>query len=44
MEAFFAWFQWFYDQTGINLTYFYDPFDRARMVGGFLTTIWLSVV
>jgi polar amino acid transport system permease protein len=44
VEAFFAWFQWLYDETGINLTYFYDPFDRARMIEGFFTTIWLSLV
>lgn len=44
MEAFFAWFQWLYNATGINLTYIYDPFDRARMIDGFFTTIWLSLV
>ena len=44
VEAFFAWFQWLYDETGINLTYFYDSFDRARMIGGFFMTIWLSLV
>jgi polar amino acid transport system permease protein len=44
MEAFFDWFRWLYDETGINLTFFYDSFDRARLVKGFLTTIWLSAV
>jgi len=44
VEAFFVWFQWLYDETGINLTYFYDSFDRGRMIGGFFTTIWLSLV
>ncbi len=44
MEAFFEWFRWLYDETGINLTIFYDPFDRGRFVQGFLTTIWLSLL
>ncbi len=44
MEAFFEWFRWLYDETGVNLTIFYDPFDRARFVQGFLTTIWLSLL
>ncbi len=44
MEAFFEWFRVLYEQTGINLTIFYDSFDRKRFVSGFLTTIWLSVL
>jgi polar amino acid transport system permease protein len=44
MEAFFEWFRWLYDETGVNLTFFYDSFDRARLVKGFFTTIWLSAV
>ena len=44
MEAFFEWFRWLYNETGVNLTFFYDPFDRARLVKGFFTTIWLSAV
>ncbi len=44
MDAFFAWFEWLYRTTGINLTIFYDPFDRARMIGGFLMTIRLALV
>ena len=44
MEAFFELFRWLYDATGINLTIFYDSFDRERFVGGFFTTIWLSLV
>ncbi|MFQ5551009.1 MAG: amino acid ABC transporter permease [Gemmatimonadales bacterium] len=44
MEAFFGWFEWLYQETGVNLTIFYDPFDRDRMIKGFFTTIWLSLV
>ncbi len=44
MEAFFEWFRWLYDETGINLTFVYDAYDRERMIDGFLMTIWLSLV
>lgn len=44
MEVFFEWFRWLYEATGVNLTIFYDSFDRNRFVAGFFTTIWLSVV
>jgi polar amino acid transport system permease protein len=44
VELFFEWFRWLYDATGINLTIFYDSFDRGRFVNGFFTTIWLSIL
>ena len=44
MESFFEWFRWLYDETGINLTFIYDSFDRVRLVKGFFTTVWLSAV
>ena len=44
MQGVWDWFRWLYDTTGINLTIFYDPFDRGRFVNGFLTTVKLSVV
>lgn len=44
MEAFYEWFRWLYDTTGINLSIFYDEFDRTRMVSGFFMTVWLSIV
>lgn len=44
MEIFFEWFRVLYEQTGINLTIFYDSFDRKRFINGFLTTIWLSLL
>jgi polar amino acid transport system permease protein len=42
LESFFQWWRWLYDTTGINLTIFYDAFDRARFVGGFFTTLKIS--
>ena len=42
MQEFFDWFRWLYDATGINLTIFYDAFDRKRFVNGFLTTLQLA--
>lgn len=44
MESLWAWFARLHDATGINLTIFYDAFDRGRFVGGFLMTVELSVV
>ncbi len=43
MQAVWNWFAWLHNTTGINLTIFYDPFDRHRFAAGFLTTIELSV-
>ncbi|HEY2816817.1 MAG TPA: amino acid ABC transporter permease [Casimicrobiaceae bacterium] len=44
MQGVWDWFRWLYDTTGINLTIFYDPFDRGRFVNGFLMTVRLSVI
>jgi len=44
MEAFFEWFRVLYDQTGINLPFLYDSYDRNRMIDGFFMTVKLSVV
>ena len=35
MEIIWNWFQWLYDTHGINLSIFYDDYDRARFVDGF---------
>jgi len=43
VDAFFEWFRTLYETTGINLTVFYDPFDRGRFVDGFLTTVRLAL-
>ena len=42
MDGFFGWFRQLYDATGINLTIFYDPFDRGRFVTGFFNTVRLA--
>ena len=44
MEAFYDWFRWLYDQTGINLPFFYESYERERFVEGLQTTLYLSVV
>ncbi len=38
------WFRHLYATTGINLTIFYDPFDRSRFLHGLATTVELSVI
>lgn len=42
MDDVAAWFLWLHRTTGIKLTIFYDGYDRARFVEGFLTTVKLS--
>jgi polar amino acid transport system permease protein len=44
MQFVWDWFRWLYDTTGINLTIFYDAFDRGRFASGFWTTVRLSVI
>lgn len=44
MQGFWDWFRWLHGATGINLTIFYDAFDRQRFAQGFLMSLWLSVV
>ncbi|BBK36987.1 amino acid ABC transporter [Allostella sp. ATCC 35155] len=44
MEAFYEWFRWLYEATGINLTIFYDAFDRNRMISGFWMTVRLCLL
>ena len=42
MQLFWDWFRWLHAATGINLTIFYDAFDRGRFAGGFLMTVKLA--
>ena len=42
MDDVAAWFLWLHKTTGIKLTIFYDGYDRARFVEGFVTTVKLS--
>ena len=44
MEQIADWFRLLAQETGINLTIFYDAYDAERMLDGFLNTIWLSLV
>ena len=44
LQPIWDWFQWLYDEHGINLSIFYDSFDRERFFEGILTTIELSAV
>jgi polar amino acid transport system permease protein len=44
MQVVWDWFRWLYEVTGINLTIFYDAFDRGRFASGFWMTVRLSVV
>lgn len=41
MQAVWDWFRWLHETTGINLTIFYDSFDRHRFAEGFLTSLEL---
>jgi polar amino acid transport system permease protein len=38
------WFRALHDATGIKLTIFYDAFDRARFINGFLTSVRLMAL
>src|SRR3546814_2701602 len=38
------WFRQFYQDTGINLTFIYDSYDRGRLIDGFWMTVWLSLI
>jgi len=44
LDAIYDWFRQFYQDTGINLTFIYDSFDRNRLIDGFWMTVKLSVV
>jgi polar amino acid transport system permease protein len=44
LQPIWNWFRTLHDTTGINLTIFYDSFDRARFFNGFLTSARLMAV
>ncbi len=44
METVVEWFRWLNAAHGINLTIFYDAFDRRSFINGLFTTIWLSAI
>ena len=41
LAPFWDWFRELHAATGIKLTIFYDAFDRARFINGFLTSVRL---
>jgi polar amino acid transport system permease protein len=41
LQPFWDWFRELHAATGIKLTIFYDGFDRARFINGFLTSVRL---
>ncbi len=44
LEPVWQWFEWLYDAHGINLTIFYDSYDRERFAWGIVMTVVLSLV
>ncbi|MGH9806798.1 MAG: amino acid ABC transporter permease, partial [Terriglobia bacterium] len=44
LQPIWDWFRTLHETTGINLTIFYDPFDRARFFDGVLTSVRLMAV
>lgn len=44
VEAIQAWFRRLYDETGINLTIFYDPWDGLKYLKGIGLTLELAVL
>ncbi len=44
MQSFWDWFRALNDANGINLTIFYDSFDRNRFVSGVLMTMRLAAI
>jgi polar amino acid transport system permease protein len=44
LASFWDWFRALHDTTGIKLTIFYDAFDRARFLGGIVTSVRLMAL
>ena len=44
MDWLWDWFRWLYDAHSINLSIFYDGYDRGRFFSGLWMTVKLSVV
>ncbi len=44
MQWLFDWAQELYRETGINLTFIYDSFDRNRLARGFLNSVYISLI
>jgi polar amino acid transport system permease protein len=44
LETLWKWFQWLNDAHGVNLTIFYDSYDRHLFLSGVATTVLLSAL
>ena len=44
MDGAWEWFRWLYDQTGINLSVFYDPYFRNKFAAGAWLSVWLAAL
>lgn len=44
MEAIWQWFLWLYKTYGINLSVFYNAYDRHMFFQGLTMTLWLSAL
>ena len=44
LQPLWDWFRDLHATTGIKLTIFYDAFDRARFINGFLTSVRLMSI
>ena len=43
MEAFWEWFRWLYDETGINFSVLYDPYNREKFAAAMFVTVQIAV-
>jgi len=44
MEAIWQWFLWLYKTYGINLSVFYNAYDRHMFFQGLTMTLWMSAI
>jgi polar amino acid transport system permease protein len=44
MDLVADWFRSLYETTGLNVTIFYDAYDRKRFLDGLMMTVYLSVI
>ena len=44
LQPIWDWFRTLHETTGINLTIFYDAFDRARFFASFITSLRLMIL
>ncbi|MDX1514393.1 MAG: amino acid ABC transporter permease [Gammaproteobacteria bacterium] len=44
MQAIYDWARNLYEETGINLVFIYEEYERVRFIEGFQNTVWLGVI